>query len=273
VADVGHHQREEVDRVPRGAAAALNFGWPCREGTIPGPRDCAGSFVDPVVEYDHGGGRCAVTGGYVVRDHDIDSVYGRYLYVDLCGGDVRGALVGPGGVTDDAPTGLVMPRVFTFGEDGCGHLYLGREDGTVAELLEDRYETPKPCPEPKRPPAEPPARDRVAPRLTVARRFRQHLAPHRSLYVTVRCSERCAVTAAARIRVPGRAAPLKAARTLPSLARGRRVTVRLLLAPRAASAARRAMNAGKALRGRIRVTARDAAGNRSVRTRPVLVFP
>ena len=274
IGDVGQGAREEVDFAPRGTAAGRNYGWSCREGFIQGPRTCtgAGPFVDPVLDYDHGGGRCAITGGYVVRHHDLDSLFGRYVYVDECGGDVRSLKLAQPRVSDDSSTGLSAPGVYSFGEDSCGHLYMARGAGEV-DLLVDGAVTP--CPAPKPPPDDPnppPARDRTPPRLTVARKFRQHLKPHRSLYLTVSCSERCAVTAAARIPVPGRAKPFKVVRSLPSLAKGRRVTLRLLLTRAAARAVRAALGDGNEVRGRFRVVARDAAGNQAVKAKPVLVL-
>jgi hypothetical protein len=90
--------------------------------------------------------------------------------------------------------------------------------------------------------------------------------------VTVSCDERCAVTARARIAVPGHAEPVEAVRSLPMLGRGRRATLRLVLSRASARAVRRALHDGRRVRGTIRVVARDAAGNRTVRIRPVLVF-
>jgi hypothetical protein len=274
IGDVGQGAREEIDFAPKGTAAGANYGWSCREGLIDGPRTCTGSFVDPVFDYDHGGGRCAITGGYVVRNHDLDSLFGRYVYVDECGGDVRSAKLALPRVTDDAATGLTAPGVFSFGEDSCGHLYMARGSDGEVDLLVDGPVTP--CPAPPKPPGDPnppPAKDRTPPRLTVARKFRQHLAPGRSLYLTVSCSERCAVMAGARIAVPGRARPVKASRAVPSLAAGRRATLRLLLTPAGGRAIRRALRAGRQVRGTLRAVARDAARNQTVKSRPVRVLP
>jgi hypothetical protein len=274
IGDVGQSAREEVDFAPRGTGAGANYGWSCREGLIAGPRSCSTvAFVDPVLDFDHGAGRCAITGGYVVRHHDLDSLFGRYVYVDECGGDVRSLELGLPRATGDAATGLAAPGVFSFGEDSCGHLYMARGSAGEVDVLVDGAVTPCPEPEPPvKPPTKPPP-DRTPPGLMVARKFRQHLAPHRSLYLTVSCSERCAVTAAARVSVPGRAKPFKVVRSLPSLGKGRRVTLRLLLTPAAARAVRSALRAGHEVRARLRVVARDAARNQTVKVRPVLVLP
>jgi hypothetical protein len=268
IADVGQGAREEIDFLPKVTAAGTNFGWSCREGLLAGPRTCAGSFVDPVFEYDHGGGRCAITGGYVVRHRDLNSLFGRYVYVDLCGGDVRSLVLARPRATGDAPTGIARTNVFSFGEDSCGHLYMASGGGEV-DVLVDASVTP--CPPPPPPDPEPPV-DRRSPVLTVERSFRQHLSNHRSLYVTVGCDERCAVTAAARIPVPGRANPFKVVRSLPSLARGRKVKVRLLLTENAARAVRNAIDDGQRIIARLRIVARDSSRNQTVKTRTVRVL-
>jgi hypothetical protein len=257
IGDVGQGAREEVDFAPKGTAAGANYGWSCREGLIAGPRTCTGPFVDPVLDYDHGGGRCAITGGYVVRNHDLDSLFGRYVYVDECGGDVRSLKLALPRVTDDASTAISAPGVFSFGEDSCGHLYMARGSAGEVDVLVDGAVTP--CPEPK-----PPVRDR---------RFRQDLAPGRSLYLKVRCGERCAVTASARIAVPGRAAPLTASRSLPSLPAGRRTQMRLLFTRNAARTINHALRDGRDVGGTLRVLARDAAGNSTVKKLPVRLVP
>lgn len=65
--DVGQDAREEIDRVTRGG----NYGWRVFEGTSCtglGPAPCnPASFIPPIIEYAHQGGRCAVIGGYAYR--------------------------------------------------------------------------------------------------------------------------------------------------------------------------------------------------------------
>jgi hypothetical protein len=109
IGDVGQAQREEIDFAPSPAAGVVggggaNYGWNCREGLLgglgtPSP-ECAlapaDAFAEPVFDYPHtpdpdlgGSGRCAVIGGYVVRDAALGSLYGRYVYTDLCAGVLR----------------------------------------------------------------------------------------------------------------------------------------------------------------------------------------
>jgi hypothetical protein len=269
IGDVGQDEREEVDLSPAGTPPGRNYGWDCREGFAAGPGTCApGPLTAPVFDYPHTSpGDCtgAVTGGYVVRNHDLDSLYGRYVYTDFCGtGDVRSLVLRSPKATGDSSTGLVDRYIPSFGEDSCGHLYIVSIAGEV-DLLTDGAVTP--CPEPK------PPKDVTPPRLTVARKYRQHLSPHRSLYVDVRCDERCAVAVGARIDVPGRDDPFRAAQAIPSLAGGKRASLRLMLTPKAGRAARRALRKGKQVVAKLRIVARDAAGNQTTKSRRVLVLP
>jgi glucose/arabinose dehydrogenase len=149
IADVGQGAREEVDFAPAPAlGAGANYGWNCREGLAAGPADdpgCAGSepsdFVDPVFDYSHEGGRCAIIGGYTVRDRSLGDLYGRYLYGDLCAGELRSL-----DLTDPFPSdrgeGLQIGNLNSFGEDSCGRVYAVSGNGGVWRLVEA---TPNPC--------------------------------------------------------------------------------------------------------------------------------
>lgn len=146
IGDVGQGEREEVDYATAGAAG-LNYGWACREGRLPGPRiaepECAsppaGGYTEPIFDFGHddpgpGASRCAIVGGYVVRDPSLGDLYGRYLYGDYCGGSVRSfELASPFG--SDRPEGLEVPQMTSFGEDSCGRLYTASESGKVSRLV------------------------------------------------------------------------------------------------------------------------------------------
>jgi hypothetical protein len=152
IADVGQAAREEIDFGPapwRGVGA--NYGWNCREGFLAGPAtdpECASlapaALTPPVFDYSHtpdpeagGESRCAIIGGYVVRDLSLGSLYGNYLYGDYCSGTIR-ALQLPGSATglasDDCWTGLSVPGINSFGEDAVGRVYAVAESGTVYRL-------------------------------------------------------------------------------------------------------------------------------------------
>ena len=126
IGDVGQDAREEIDFAPAPAAGrGMNFGWDCREGFAPGPRSCGGSFVEPILDYPHEphATHCAITGGYVVRDASLGDLYGRYLYADACGGQIR-SLVPSSPATGDRSEGLSADLPSSFGEDSCGRLYV-----------------------------------------------------------------------------------------------------------------------------------------------------
>ena len=68
LADVGQGAREEVNMPVVGGG---NYGWRVYEGTA-----CTGvdpflcnpsNFILPIFDYNHAGGRCSITGGYVYR--------------------------------------------------------------------------------------------------------------------------------------------------------------------------------------------------------------
>jgi glucose/arabinose dehydrogenase len=94
IGDVGQGQREEVDHaVPTssGAGRGVNWGWRVLEGThcYSPPSGCSTSGKTmPLLEYDHGNGRCAVTGGYVYRGSAIPLLRGGYVFGDYCSGEI-----------------------------------------------------------------------------------------------------------------------------------------------------------------------------------------
>jgi hypothetical protein len=150
IGDVGQGAREEIDVAPSPAPGAVggsgsNYGWNCREGFIaytnPGA-SCAeaSGFTEPVFDYPHadpGDGSahgCAITGGYVVRDPSLGSLYGRYVYADFCVGEIRSLVLPAGGsdlATGDRSEGLSVASPVSFGEDSCGRLYVIAQAGAV----------------------------------------------------------------------------------------------------------------------------------------------
>jgi hypothetical protein len=139
IADVGQNQREEVN-----VGLAGNYGWPCREGAQAYLSDpgCEGApLSDPVLDRAHAGGVCSITGGYVVRDPGLPSLLGRYLYGDYCAPELRSVdLAAP---ASDAPAGVSVPGLSSFGEDACGRIYAVSLNGAVSRLQEGEA---TPCP-------------------------------------------------------------------------------------------------------------------------------
>ena len=82
----------------------------------------------------------SITGGYVVRDADLPSLDGRYLYGDFCSGEVRTAQLATPTVTDDTATGISLPTtsLVSFGEDASGRPYVVTISGTVYRVVEGR---------------------------------------------------------------------------------------------------------------------------------------
>jgi len=135
IGDVGEGAREEVDRLPLDALG-LDFGWPCREGSIVPPKvnlpdGCAGArLTAPLYEYPHGPKRCSITGGVVARDPRLRALDGLYLWADFCEGRVN-ALTPKGGVV---PLNLAAQQPTSFGADGLGRVYVTTASGSLLRL-------------------------------------------------------------------------------------------------------------------------------------------
>ena len=144
IGDVGQDSWEEVDYETLKAARGANFGWDAFEGShryrssdaSPKPKQ----REDPILDYPHGGSKCAITGGFVSRDRRIPSLRGRYLYADFCGGQVRSLKPNTRGARGDRATGL--PRragISSFGEDARGRIWFANlYTGTVYRIVPRR---------------------------------------------------------------------------------------------------------------------------------------
>jgi glucose/arabinose dehydrogenase len=141
IGDVGQSAWEEVDYAAApGLGAGANYGWNCYEGTVPGssPGEACSTptspFVEPVFEYPNPSTGCAIIGGFVVRDASLGDLYGRYLYGDLCSGQLRSfSLANPYG--SDRGEGLAVENLNSFGQDSCGRIYTVSGSGTVSRLV------------------------------------------------------------------------------------------------------------------------------------------
>jgi glucose/arabinose dehydrogenase len=137
IGDVGQNQQEEVDFAPRGTGAGANYGWSVFEGDRRNKAGSAPHAVRPVLVAEHSDGYCALIGGYVVRDRALASLYGRYLYGDLCQPKIQAAKLRPGHASDNRGIGLSVKDLASFGEDGSGHIYVVSLDGPVYRLAAD----------------------------------------------------------------------------------------------------------------------------------------
>lgn len=134
IGDVGQEVWEEINLELAGDLGGRNWGWRCKEGThvynTSGlcPSDLS-VLDDPIYEYSHTGGNCAVTGGYVYRGSPNSPHFGSYLFADYCVGNQVRMLRNTGSAwvrTDYTlvpPVGLGLSRMTAFGQDAIGNVY------------------------------------------------------------------------------------------------------------------------------------------------------
>jgi glucose/arabinose dehydrogenase len=136
IADVGQSSLEEIDYLPRDAAAGANLGWSAFEGTQRFNKDqrARGRVVQPVFTYGRDRG-CSITGGYVVRNSELSSLFGRYVYGDFCAGELRSLAPRKGGARGDRSLGVTVPMLSSFGEDSSGRIYATSLNGPVFRLV------------------------------------------------------------------------------------------------------------------------------------------
>ena len=140
IADVGQDLWEEVDFVAAGSPGSGNFGWNYREGLHPYSHATppAGlKLIDPVTEYSHAEGGCAITGGYVYRG-SMAEWQGIYLFADFCSGLIWGLTrSGDSGANATWVRQLLFrtqAHITTFGQDQSGEIYFADRGGTIYEL-------------------------------------------------------------------------------------------------------------------------------------------
>ena len=137
IGDVGQNALEEIDLVADPTSGA-NLGWSAFEGTEPFNEDQkAPDALDPILTYGRDLG-CSITGGYVVRDRSLKTLYGRYLYADFCQGQLRSLnaeAAAAGASVDDRALGIQVPSVSSFAEDNRGRIYAISQDGPVYRLV------------------------------------------------------------------------------------------------------------------------------------------
>jgi glucose/arabinose dehydrogenase len=149
IGDVGQNTWEEIDYLPApgpdgGAGRGANLGWNQMEGAHPynGGSPPAGSIL-PIYDYDHSGGGCSVTGGYVYRGKAMSDLLGVYLFADYCSGEVQTLLRKPDGTIDVRGTGLTVPNgtlesggsITSFGQDDDGELFVLSAAGGVYKIV------------------------------------------------------------------------------------------------------------------------------------------
>ncbi len=136
--DVGQGVIEEIDIITLGG----NYGWRVFEGSRcanPGPTaPCtASNYVAPIAEYNHSGGRCSVTGGYVYRGTQNSLPAGSYIFADFCTGEIF--LLNSGATSMILDTDL---PISSFGEDEAGEIYVVSLGGTIHRIAAPSVATP-----------------------------------------------------------------------------------------------------------------------------------
>jgi glucose/arabinose dehydrogenase len=142
IGDVGQNKFEELDYTTVAAADGANFGWDALEGFAPYTEENSGTpdpggTTKPIFAYSHSraGGSCSIIGGYVVADRSLRSLYKRYVYADLCEGQLRSLVPHLKGAGDDRKLGLAVESPTSFGEDDAHHLYVASLEGPVFRLV------------------------------------------------------------------------------------------------------------------------------------------
>jgi hypothetical protein len=133
IGDVGQDTEEEIDFAAHGGRG-FNYGWSIFEGDRRFRPGSAPDAVFPVLVRLHSDGYCAIIGGYVVRDRAVRSLYGRYVYGDLCNSGIRSVELSPGHASGDRSTGLSVSQLSSFGQDTDGRVYAVSLGGPVYRI-------------------------------------------------------------------------------------------------------------------------------------------
>ncbi len=123
IADVGQGAIEEINKMPI-AQAGLNYGWRCYEGNNAyNTTGCAAqsTMTFPIAVYDHSGGKCSITGGYVYRGTQYPTLQGKYFFADYCSTQI-GILDSNNTITWTTP--YSGNNFSTFGQDYQKELYV-----------------------------------------------------------------------------------------------------------------------------------------------------
>jgi len=132
IADVGQGVIEEINRVSA-TVPGVNYGWRCYEGNSSyNATGCANAstMTFPVAEYNHSGGKCSITGGYVYRGNLYTDLIGKYIFADYCSAQI--------GILDN--TTITWTSAFTgnnfttFGEDNQKQLYVAASNGKIYKI-------------------------------------------------------------------------------------------------------------------------------------------
>lgn len=134
IADVGQGAIEEINKMPL-SQAGINYGWRCYEGNNAyNTAGCAAlsTMTFPVAVYDHSGGKCSITGGYVYRGTQYPSLQGKYFFADYCSNQIGILNTDNSIIWTSAYSGNGFS---SFGQDSQKELYVaGVESGKIFKI-------------------------------------------------------------------------------------------------------------------------------------------
>ncbi|PYQ53994.1 MAG: glucose dehydrogenase [Acidobacteria bacterium] len=133
IGDVGQNSFEEVDfwRVMEGLH--------CYNATTCNQT----GLTRPILEYNHSGGACSITGGYRYRGARYPRMSGIYFYADYCSGAIFGATEQSNGTWTSQTLLSTRLAISSFGEDQNGELYVADLNGTVSQLTDSLATQPR----------------------------------------------------------------------------------------------------------------------------------
>ena len=147
--DVGQERFEEINVAPAldglAAGRGSNFGWSAFEGSAPFNTDVtADNDSKPIFEYDHSGGRCAISGGVRARGAGAAPLVGWYVFADYCTGHIMAlAVTGEGIGMTVAPEAVVLgtpgDQVSAIASGPDGAVYVLSLDNVVFRVGESLY--------------------------------------------------------------------------------------------------------------------------------------
>lgn len=258
IGDVGESAIEEINA---GNLAGRNLGWPSCEGFCDTPNP---AFTDPVFEYPHDPGGCAVLGGYVVRDPDLTGLTGRYLYGDLCRDDLRTLNLSVAGA-DPGQAGIDLTdgQLRSFGEDSRGCSYV-ITNATVYRVAANPA-SGKDCPR-EALPVDPPPPPEPAPDVEYETFIPKTRPLARKLTVAGRCSIDCRLDGTATVRISRnrfarKVAKIKLVPDGSSSDAGQRTPVEFTLGPRVLKRVRKAARNGSRISAWVKVSATGSDGS------------
>ena len=130
IADVGQNEWEEISFEAAGSTGGQNFGWRIYEGNQCYLDDCnTPNLVPPIGQYNHDGGHCSVTGGYMYRGSAHLALYGNYFFADYCSGVMWRLFPSGNGTWAMAEVMNTELQVSSFGEDAAGEIYIVDQTG------------------------------------------------------------------------------------------------------------------------------------------------